>query len=138
MSTGQTIGHSSQLELQVGSVYTAINGLVSGDFGSQKRDALDTTDAGTTGTTRTFIGGLENPGEWSGKFNYLPGDVTQNDLWAADDGAIHSFKFIYPNGTNMRVFSGIVLSSKDISAPDDKLVTFSVKIQLTGASTDTL
>jgi len=130
-ATGQLIGHGAQLELQVGSSWTSILGLLSGDFGSDKVDALDTTDMGTAGITRVFTGGLENPGDFSAKLNYLPGDTTQAALYTAKDGTVHNFKFLDEGGTHYSTFSGII-TSIDKTYPDDKLVTMSLKIQISG------
>lgn len=133
-----TIGHGAQFEVNTtGSTYVAVAGCLNGDFGSNKVDTLDTTDVGTTGITRTFTGGLEDPGDFSAKFNYLPGDATQQDLRTQKDGAAHTYKWLKPGGAQLRQFSAII-QSIDYSDPDDKLQTFTVKLKLTGPVTDTL
>jgi predicted secreted protein len=135
---GQVIGHGSQLELGVvnagTTTYTAIEGVTSIDFGSNKIDTVDNTDMGTTGTTRTFISGLENPGDLSAKINVVPGDTTQAALIAAKGLGVQVFKAIYPGAVRTVSFSGII-TSIDESIPDDKLPTYSVKIQVTGPKT---
>lgn len=127
----QTIGHGTQFELQVGSTYTPIEGVTGADFGSNKVDALDNTDMGTSGTTRTYIGGLENPGDLSVKMNVIPADSSQAALFTAKDGTVHNFKVIYPGAVRTRTFSGII-TSIDESVPDDKLPTYTCKIQVSG------
>lgn len=132
------IGHGQQFEVNTTeSTYVAIAGLISVDPGSNKVDALDSTDCGTAGFNRTFVGGLQNSGDYSLKFNYLPGDATQNDLRTFEDGTVHNFKWILPNGAQSRQFSGII-TSIDMGSPDDKLITFTVKIQVSGPQTDSL
>lgn len=132
------IGHGQQFEVNTtSSTYVAVAGLLSVDPGSNKVDALDTTDCGTSGIDRAYTGGLRNPGDYSLKFNYLPTDATQQDLRTLEDGTVHNFKWILPGGTQTRQFAGII-TSIDYSSPDDKLITFTVKIQVSGPSTDTL
>ena len=131
--SAQIIGHGSKLELDA--AVTTTNGILSIDFGSNKVDTHDNTDMGTTGTARTFVGGLENSGDISAKFNIIPGDASQATLRAAKDGQIHTFKAIYPGAVRTRTFSGII-TSYDEAIPDDKLPTFTIKIQITGPITD--
>lgn len=132
---GQTIGHGSQLEINTtGATYVAVNGVVSIDLGSNKVDVLDNTDMGTAGFQRTFVGGLENSGDISAKLNVIPADATQASLSAMKDGTVHNFKAIYPGGVRTISFSGII-TSIDEQVPDDKLPTFTVKIQISGPKT---
>lgn len=135
----QTIGHGSQLQLGSGGggeTFTSINGVMSIDFGSNKVETPENTDMGTTGTKRTFIGGLEDPGDVSVKLNVIPGDSTQASLHAAKDSAQHDFKVIAPGAVFTRAFSGII-SSFDLSIPDDKIPTITVKIKVSGPITET-
>lgn len=132
-SNSQVIGHGSQLELGTSGAtptYTATNGVTSIDLGSNKIDTHDNTDMGSTGTTRTFIPGLENPGDISVKLNVIPGDATQAALDTAK-GLLLPFKAIYPGAVRTISFSGII-TSIDESIPDDKLPTKTVKIQVSG------
>lgn len=128
------IGHGTQFELLVGSSYIAIQGVLSVEFGSNKVDTHDTTDMLSTGSTRTFIGGLENPGDASAKLNFLPGDSTQAALTTAKDGTVHSFRVIYPGAIQTDSFDGII-TAIDKSDPDDKLLTKTCKIQISGPVT---
>jgi len=130
----QTIGHGSQLQLLVGSSYVTILGVMSIDLGSDKVDAVDNTDMGTSGITRTYVGGLENPGDLSAKLNVIPGDTTQLALFTAKDGTVHSFKAIYPAAVRTVSFSGII-TSIDETIPDDKLPGYTCKIQISGPKT---
>jgi hypothetical protein len=85
------------------------------------------------GNNRVFVGGLHNPGDVSIKFNLKPGDTSQASLWAINgDGLNHDFKVIYPGAIRTVTFSGIV-SGMDESNPDDKIPTFTCKIQVSGA-----
>lgn len=127
-----TIGHGSQFEVNTtGATYVAVAGCLSGAFGSDKVDALDSTDMGTSGTARVFTPGLENPGDYTAKFNLLPGDATQAYLESMK-GAVHNFKHIYPGATSTKTFAGII-TSVDYDFPDDKLATMTAKIQISGA-----
>jgi predicted secreted protein len=134
----QTIGHGSQLELGNGAggseIFQPIAGVMSIDLGSNKVDTHDVTDMGTAGTTRVFIGGLENSGDISAKLNVKPGDVSQLALFTAKDGLVHNFKTIYPGAVRTIAFAGII-TSLDESVPDDKVPTLTVKIQITGPKT---
>ena len=131
----QAIGHGSKFETGNGAtpteVFTAVNGVMSIDLGSNKVDALDTTDMGTAGIQRTFIGGLENSGDVSVKINALPGDATQATLFTQKDGTLHNFKAIYPASATTISFTGII-TSIDEAIPDDKLPTYTIKIQVSG------
>ena len=130
---GSLIGHGSTFALGSGGAtetFTTIKGCTSIDLGSNKVDIHDTTDLGSAANVRTFIGGLENPGDATAKFNVVPGDPTQTALLAAKDGAVHDFKVIYPGAVRTVTFQGIV-TSVDESVPDDKLATFTIKIQIT-------
>lgn len=137
--SGQVIGHGTTfaLETSVGppAVYESILGVNGVDFGSNKVDTVDNTDMTTSGNQRTYIGGLENSGDITAKFNVKPGDATQAALRAAKDSTVHGFQVTYPGAVRTRTFSGII-TSIDESIPDDKLPTFTVKIQITGPITD--
>lgn len=136
----QTIGHGTQLELGNGAsgseIFQPIAGVLSVDLGSNKVDTHDVTDMGTTGTTRQFIGGLENSGDISVKLNVKPGDTSQAALNTAKDGLQHNFKVVYPGAVKTIAFAGII-TSIDESVPDDKVPTLTVKIQITGPKTVT-
>jgi hypothetical protein len=129
-----TIGHGTIFNLVSGSTSTPVDGVLSVDFGSDKVDALDTTNLASSGNARTFQGGLENPGDVSIKLNYLPTDTSQAALYAFKDGTVHNFSVVYPGAIATEAFSGIITSITK-AAPDDKLVTQTVKIQLSGPRT---
>ena len=130
----QTIGHGSKFEIAVASTLTPVAGVTSISFGSDKIDAIDNTDLGTAGTTKTFTPGMENPGDVSLKLNVIPADASQLALFAAK-GIVTGMKVIYPlSVTASRVFDGII-TSIDEDIPDDKLPTYTVKIQITGSVT---
>jgi hypothetical protein len=134
----QVIGHGSQLELGNGAsgteIFLPISGVLSIDLGSNKVDTHDKTDMGTPTNKRVFIGGLENSGDISVKLNVKPGDASQLALATAKDGLEHNFKAIYPGAIRTIFFAGII-TSIDESIPDDKLPTYSVKIQISGDKT---
>lgn len=128
----ELIGHGTALEYNTtGSTYVTIAGLLSIDFGSNKVDTHDVTNMQTSGISRAFIGGLKDSGDVSAKFNKLPSDATQADIFAAEDGAIHNFKVVLPGAVETLSFAAIV-TGIDRSHPDDKTVTFSVKFKITG------
>ena len=136
---GQQIGHGSQLELDTtagatgasGDTWLGISGVMSIDFGSNKVDTIDVTDMGTTGTARVYIPGLEDAGDVAVKVNVKLGDASQTSLRAAK-GVLSYFKAIFPGAVQTVVFQGIV-TSIDLSDPDDKIPTWSVKIKISGA-----
>lgn len=128
------IAHGSSFNLMVSGVATPIRGFISGQFSGDKVDALDATEMGTSGTSRVYKGGLEDQGEFSGKFYYLPTDTSQGILFAAKDGTQHDFQVILVDSLGTQAFSGIVTSlTEDYN--DDKLCTMSVKIKISGTRT---
>ena len=135
------LGHGSSLEILGPAGGTQLTtplpvACLSIDPGSNKIDTPDTTDMLSTGTQRTFTPGLENSGDVSFKFNYKPGDAGQAGLFVAK-GVLTNYKIVAPSpSTWTRAFSGI-LQGVDFSFPDDKPITGSGKIQISGAVTDT-
>jgi hypothetical protein len=127
----EIIGHGSKIGI---GTQTDILGLTAVDFGSNKVETLDTTNMRTTGTSRTYIGGLEDPGDISAKFNVLPGDATQAALYTLKDGAAKPVTVTYPGGVRVITFNAII-TSVDESIPDDKIPTLSVKLKISGAKT---
>jgi hypothetical protein len=137
--TAQVIGHGSKLQLGDGAtpeVFTDTEGVLSVDFGSNKIDTVDNTDMGAVGTTRTFTEGLEDPGDVTVKINVKPGNVSQAALHAAKGAGIKNFQAVAPGAAFTRAFAGII-TSFDLSIPDDKLPTVTVKIKVSGAITET-
>lgn len=131
----ELIGHGTALEFNTtGSTYVTIAGCQSIDTGSNKVDTHDVTNMSTAGTARAFIGGLKDSGDISAKFNLLPTDATQADLYAAQDGAVHNWKIVLPGAVQTLAFAAIV-TSIDRGIPDDKTVTFSAKLKITGEIT---
>lgn len=129
-----TIGHGSVFNMIVGSTTTPLAGVKSIAFGSDKVDALDTTNMSSAGITRTFIGGLHNPGDVTVKFNYEPTDASQATLYGLEDGQVHNFSVVYPGSIATESFSGIIVSlTKDVN--DDKLAERTLKIQIAGSFT---
>lgn len=105
------------------------------DTGSNKVDTPDTTDMLTTGTQRTFTPALENSGDVSIKWNYKPTDPGQA-AFILTKGVLYNFKITAPSPcTWTRTFSGIT-QGIDYSFPDDKPITGSAKIQISGAIVD--
>lgn len=135
MTTGiTTIGHGTVFNLISGSTTTPINGVDSVSFGSDKVDSLDTTNMSTSGISRTYQGGLEDPGDVSVKLQYLPGDTSQGTLFTAKDGTVHNFSVVYPGSVATETFSGII-TSIDKDVPNDKIATLTCKIKLSGTRT---
>lgn len=131
------IGHGSKLTI-VGPVGgSAINldlDCLSIDPGSNKVDAADSTSMLTAGTTRVFTPGLENPGDVTVKYNFSPLDTAQAALRAAK-GVLYNFVITYPGNAWAETFQGIV-TSVDSNLPDDKPITRTAKIQISGAKTE--
>lgn len=142
------IGHGSKL--LIGTATNATNGPFGGsggaaelaaalilsclsvDLGSNKVDTHDVTDMLTSSNQRVFIGGLENPGDLTVKYNIKPGDTAQALLETARAAAVpYDFQVQYPGSVRIITFSGIV-SSIDEAIPDDKPATASAKIQISG------
>lgn len=133
------IGHGAKLTIVGPTGGTAITkdlACLSIDVGSNKIDAPDTTDMLSTGTARTYISGLENPGDVTVKYNSNPTDLAQAALLAAK-GLLYDFKITYPGAAWVESFSGIVVSV-DESIPDDKPITRTAKIQKSGTTTEAL
>jgi hypothetical protein len=103
--------------------------LTSLDKSGNKIDTPDVTDMLTTGIARVFLPGLENSGEVSLKYNVKPGDAAQAG-YIATKGVATDFKLMDGLG-NSAAFSGIN-TGIDYSFPDDKPVTASSKIQISG------
>jgi Lambda phage tail tube protein, TTP len=134
------IGHGSKLTIVGPHGGTAVNkdlACLSIDTGSNKVDAVDTTDMLTAGSTRTFTGGLENPGDTTVKYNSNPTDLAQAALLAAKGAGLYDFKITYPGAAWVETFSGIVVSV-DESFPDDKNINRTAKIQISGPKTEAL
>lgn len=137
----QKIGHGSALQLGDGAtpteVFTSIVGVTQISFGSGKVDTIDTTEMLTAGTTRIYDDGLEAPGDVTVKLNIKPGDTTQTSLFTAKAaGGTHNFKVVYPGTVKTRAFAAIIVSI-DEDIPDDKLPTYSLKLQVSGPIVDT-
>ena len=131
------IGHGSKLTLlgPVGGTATTLAlACLSIDTGSNKVDTPDTTDMLTSGTARVFTPGLENPGDVTVKYNANPTDTAQLGLSAAK-GVLSNFKITYPGSTWVETFEGIV-TSVDENIPDDKPITRTAKIQISGPKTE--
>lgn len=104
--------------------------------GSNKVDTPDVTDMQTSGTQRVFQAALENSGDVTVKFNYKPTDTGQAGF-TATKGLLYNFLITAPSpSTWTRAFSGI-LQGVDFDFPDDKPITGSGKIQISGPITDT-
>lgn len=131
------IGHGSKLTI-VGPVSgTAVNldlDCLSIDPGSNKIDAPDTTSMLTAGTARVFTPGLENPGDVTVKYNFNPLDLAQAALRTAK-GVLYNFVITYPGNVWAETFQGIV-TSVDGNLPDDKAITRTAKIQISGAKAE--
>ena len=103
--------------------------------GSNKVDTPDTTDMLTAGVTRTFQAALENSGDVTIKWNYKPLDPGQA-AFILTKGQAYNFKITAPlPSTWTRTFSGIN-QGIDYEYPDDKPITGSAKIQISGAIVD--
>lgn len=131
------IGHGSKLVIVGPVTGTAINAnldCLSIDSGSNKIDTPDTTSMLTTGNVRTKIAGLETPGDVTVKYNSNPTDTGQAAL-NASKGIPYLFQIVYPGGVWYELFTGIV-SSVDETMPDDKPITRTAKIEITGPRTE--
>lgn len=133
-ATAQVIGHGSKLAF--GATPTTVAGVLSIDFGSNKIDTVDSTDLGTVGTVKTYVEGMEDPGDVTVKLNVIPGDASQSAFHALKGTGAASFTVTAPGAAFTRAFQGIV-TSFDLGIPDDKLPTISVKIKVSGPITET-
>lgn len=134
----QKIGHGASLSYSVdGTTYTPIPGVTSVDFGSSKADTVDVTAMDTAGVTRTFIGGLFDAGDCTAKLNVIPGDTSQAAVRAyLGDGIAHQFQYKDSGAIETHTFNAVVVSM-DMSVPDDKQATYSLKLKIAGTITVT-
>ena len=134
----QKIGHGAVLAYSPdGTTYTTIPGVTSVDFGSSKADTVDATSMDTPGVTKKFVGGLFDPGDVTAKINVVPGDPTQAIIRGyLGDGIAHDFKYTDSGAIETRTFQAVVISM-DLSVPDDKIATYSLKMKVAGAITTT-
>lgn len=131
------LGHGSKLTIVGPTGGTAAKkdlACLSIDTGSNKVDTPDSTDMLTAGTTRTYGAGLEAPGDVTVKYNSNPTDLSQAALHTAK-GLMYDFIIEYPGGAWFESFSGIV-TGVDESVPDDKYITRTAKIQVSGPRTE--
>jgi hypothetical protein len=131
------IGHGSKLTI-VGPLGTTTVNLdldcISIDPGSNKVDTPESTSMLTPGITRTYEPGLEDPGDVTVKFYFVPGDPTYLALIAAK-GKKYDYKIVYPSNVWVESFSGIA-QGVDKNVPDDKNITCTVKIKKLGITTE--
>lgn len=134
----QKIGHGASLSYSAdGTTYTPIPGVTSVDFGSSKADTVETTAMDTAGVVKTFVGGLFDPGDVTAKINVIPGDATQATIRGLlGDGIAHQFQYKDSGAIETRTFTAVVVSM-DLSVPDDKIATYSVKMKIAGTITTT-
>jgi hypothetical protein len=136
--TALSIGHGSSLKLGSGGeseTFTAIDGVTSISFGSNKVDILDNTEMLTSGNNRVYQSGLEDAGDVTIKLNVRPGNTSQTALKAAKDGDPHNFQAVYPGEVWQKAFAGFI-QSIDEDFPDDKKPTWTVKIKISGVVTE--
>jgi predicted secreted protein len=129
------IGKGSQFILNDDpSVPVTVTKITSIEFSGSKADAVETTNFGTSGTDREYMGGLTDQGDCTVKGNWVPGDTTQTSLHSYFDGDVHDFQVVYPDSVATESFSGIV-TAFDKTIPLDKEAEFTCKIKVSGART---
>jgi Lambda phage tail tube protein, TTP len=136
MSSTPIIGIGNQVEFANSSsptVFTVLAGVDSFSFGSDKVTTAKTTTMATTNGVDTFIPATQNPGSFSAKGFWLPGDTTQVALEALRlaAGPPIPFKATYGSG-NSCTFSGIIESFSPGQFSLDKPTPFELKVQISG------
>ncbi|HZP06774.1 MAG TPA: fibronectin type III domain-containing protein [Terracidiphilus sp.] len=128
-----TIGHGSKLVIvgPVGGSNVNLNlDCTSISRGSNKIDTPENTSMLTAGNVKTYQGAMEAPGDVTAKFNSNPLDAAQAALIAAK-GLLYNFQIVWPGSIWFLSFEGIV-QGDDEEFPDDKLITGTAKIQISG------
>lgn len=101
---------------------------------SRERDTIDTSHAGSTARTRTFLPGMRDSGELEVELLYTP-DAYEAAIAKFDSNAVESVVVTYPNG-DVDTCDGFVTSVP----PDGEYEgerTFSMTIKFTGVATFT-
>lgn len=127
------VGYGMQLSfLSLGSEVT-LKGLQSVQFGSNKVDSVETTDTNAVNGVKSYIPGLEDPGDCTVVCNSLPEDTTQQALAALKTAkTVATFGFVYPAaaGGGSKTFQGFVTSA-DENLPLEKEAKITYKIKIT-------
>jgi Lambda phage tail tube protein, TTP len=137
------IGHGSTLSLDTtvngtgasGDTWTPIGGLTDLNLDGIKIATVDTTDMSTPGIDRTFISALRDNGDLSAKMNLKPGDASQT-AFLAQAGVNAFYRILTAGGLVQIAFQG-TLTDTGLSMPDDKLLTRSIKIKVSGPAVET-
>jgi predicted secreted protein len=133
-------GRSSQLQRGNGAtpeVFTTISEIKSITRGGSKADLADVTNM-DSGNYREFLPTLLDAGEFSFEGNYVPSDVTTQNLQADFDNQVkRNWQIVLPNSLGTWSFAGYVsaLNVPDLKVADAATIAGTIKI--TGAPTFT-
>jgi len=112
----------------------AVGGLMGAEFSGADVNNIDTTTWDADDNTRTFIGGLIEPGSLELSGNLIPDDVGQVEL-EAETGNVATILVTYVDGTTIG-FDAVV-GAINIGSDLDSKLEFTRSLKLTGARTIT-
>jgi predicted secreted protein len=112
----------------------AVGGLMSAEFSGAEVNNIDTTTWDATDNTRTYVGGLIEPGSLELSGNFLPSDAGQVEM-EAETGNIATILVTYVDGTTVG-FSAII-GANNISSELDGKLEFSRSLKISGVRTVT-
>lgn len=112
----------------------AVGGLMSAEFSGAEVNNIDTTTWDADANTRTYVGGLIEPGSLELSGNLIPDDVGQVEL-EAETGNVAEVVVTYVDGTTVE-FDAIV-GAINISSELDGKLEFNRSLKISGARTIT-
>ncbi len=112
----------------------AVGGLMSAEFSGAEVNNIDTTTWGADANTRTYVGGLIEPGSLELSGNLIPDDVGQVEL-EAETGNVAEVVVTYVDGTTVE-FDAIV-GAINISSELDGKLEFNRSLKISGVRTIT-
>lgn len=111
-----------------------VGGLMGAEFSGADVNNIDTTAWDAAANTRTFVGGLIEPGSLELSGNFLPSDAGQVEL-EAETGNVAAILVTYPDGTTIG-FDAVV-GAINIGSDLDSKLEFTRSLKITGARTIT-
>lgn len=140
--TGTKAFMAQGLMLQLGDgagpeVFTTIAEITKVQGTGAKADILDATNMDSLGAYREKIAGLLDAGEINFDANFIPSDVTQQNVQAAFDARQTSnWKVVLPGTRGTFTFAAF-MGGLDFDTTFDKLATISAKLVISGPRTFT-
>lgn len=109
-----------------------VGGLMGAEFSGADVNSIDTTTWDAASNTRTFIGGLIEPGSLDLSGNLIPDDAGQVEL-EAETGNIGAIIVTYVDGTT--VTFDAVIGAINIGSDLDSKLEFTRSLKITGPRT---